>query len=73
MEHYCFIGAACLMFFCIKLLYVDDSDTLAEDHALLVNRYVVSIVVVVVCRRALMERRWNEHVVVSDSLARPTI
>lgn len=26
------------MFFCIKLLYVDDSDTLAEDHALLVNR-----------------------------------
>lgn len=27
------------MFFCIKLLYVDDSDTLAEDHALLVNRW----------------------------------
>jgi len=37
-EHYSYIGAACLMFFCIKLLYVDDSDTLAEDHALLVNR-----------------------------------
>jgi len=27
------------MFFCIKLLYVDDSDTLAQDHALLVNRW----------------------------------
>ena len=27
------------MLFCIKLLYVDDSDTLAEDHALLVNRF----------------------------------
>ena len=26
------------MFFCIKLLYVDDSSTLASDHALLVNR-----------------------------------
>jgi hypothetical protein len=38
LEHYSFIGAACLMFFCIKLLYVDDADTLAEDHALLVNR-----------------------------------
>jgi hypothetical protein len=39
-EHYSFIGAACLMFFCIKLLYVDDSETvLAQDHALLVNRY----------------------------------
>jgi hypothetical protein len=37
LEHYGFIGAACLLFFCIKLLYVDDSDTLAEDHALLVN------------------------------------
>jgi hypothetical protein len=37
-EHYCFVGAACLMLYCIKLLYVDDSDTLAEDHALLVNR-----------------------------------
>jgi hypothetical protein len=38
LEHYSFIGAACLMFFCIKLLYVEDADTLAEDHALLVNR-----------------------------------
>lgn len=38
LEHYFFLGAACLMFFCIKLLYVDDADTLAEDHALLVNR-----------------------------------
>ena len=37
LENYGFIGAACLLFFCIKLLYVDDSDTLAEDHALLVN------------------------------------
>lgn len=39
LEHYSFIGAACLMFFCIKLLYVDDSGTVAEDHALLVNRW----------------------------------
>jgi Bacterial low temperature requirement A protein (LtrA) len=39
LEHYSFVGAACLMFFCIKLLYVDDADTRAEDHALLVNRY----------------------------------
>ena len=39
LEHYSFIGSACLMLFCIKLLYVDDSDTLAEDHALLVNRF----------------------------------
>ncbi len=38
--HYSFIGAACLMLFCIKLLYVtDDADTIAEDHALLVNRF----------------------------------
>jgi hypothetical protein len=37
-EQYSFIGAACLMLFCIKLLYVDDSATLATDHALLVNR-----------------------------------
>jgi hypothetical protein len=33
-----FIGASCLLLFCIKLLYVEDSATLAEDHALLVNR-----------------------------------
>lgn len=38
-EHYAFIGAACLLFFCIKLLYIDDTDTLAEDHAVLVNRF----------------------------------
>lgn len=37
-EQYSFIGAACLMLFCIKLLYVDDSSTLTSDHALLVNR-----------------------------------
>jgi hypothetical protein len=40
LAHYSFIGAACLMLFCIKLLYVtDDADTIAEDHALLVNRF----------------------------------
>jgi hypothetical protein len=40
LEQYSFIGAVCLLFFCIKLLYVDDeSDTLAQDHALLVNRW----------------------------------
>jgi len=38
-EHYAFVGSACLMFFCIKLLYVDDSENVAEDHALLVNRW----------------------------------
>jgi hypothetical protein len=37
-EQYAFIGAACLLLFCIKLLYVDDSSTLVADHALLVNR-----------------------------------
>lgn len=37
-EQYSFIGAACLLLFCIKLLYVDDSSTLVSDHALLVNR-----------------------------------
>jgi hypothetical protein len=37
-EQYSFIGASCLLLFCIKLLYVDDSSTLASDHALLVNR-----------------------------------
>ncbi|GKY99902.1 hypothetical protein MPSEU_000943800 [Mayamaea pseudoterrestris] len=36
---YCFIGSSCLLLFCIKLLYVDDTDTLAQDHALLVNRW----------------------------------
>jgi hypothetical protein len=39
LEEYSFIGAVCLMFFCIKLLYVEDSDTLVEDHALLINRW----------------------------------
>jgi Bacterial low temperature requirement A protein (LtrA) len=37
-EQYSFIGACCLLMFCIKLLYVDDANTLAADHALLVNR-----------------------------------
>jgi hypothetical protein len=37
-EQYLFIGASCLMLFCIKLLYVDDSGTLASDHALLISR-----------------------------------
>lgn len=40
MQDYLFIGAVCLLFFCIKLLYVnDDEDTLAQDHALLGNRW----------------------------------
>jgi len=40
LSHYAFIGAACLLLFCIKLLYVtDDVDTFVEDHALLVNRF----------------------------------
>lgn len=39
LEDYSFIGAACLMFFCIKLLYVDDSNTFVTDHPLLVNRW----------------------------------
>ena len=38
-EDYAFLGSACLMFFCIKLLYVDDTTNRAEDHALLVNRW----------------------------------
>lgn len=33
-----FIGGTCLLLFCIKLLYCDDANTLASDHALLVNR-----------------------------------
>ncbi len=37
-QDYSFIGATCLLLFCIKLLYVDDANTLASDHALLVNR-----------------------------------
>lgn len=36
-EQYSFIGSACLLLFCIKLLYVDDAATFAADHALLVN------------------------------------
>jgi hypothetical protein len=40
LAHYSFVGAACLMLFCIKLLYVTDgADTFVEDHALLVNRF----------------------------------
>lgn len=37
-EQYSFIGASCLLLFSIKLLYVDDSNVLVTDHALLVNR-----------------------------------
>mmetsp|Transcript_7414 Transcript_7414/g.12332 ORF Transcript_7414/g.12332 Transcript_7414/m.12332 type:complete len:543 (+) Transcript_7414:450-2078(+) len=37
MENYAFIGACCLMLYCIKLLYSDDAPKLAQDHALLVN------------------------------------
>ncbi len=40
LQEYSFIGSVCLLFFCIKLLYVnDDADTLAQDHALLGNRW----------------------------------
>ena len=35
---YSFVGACCLILFCIKLLYVEDSNIAVEDHALLVNR-----------------------------------
>jgi hypothetical protein len=38
LEQYSFIGSTCLLLFCIKLLYCDDANTLASDHALLVNR-----------------------------------
>ena len=37
-RQYSFIGSTCLLLFCIKLLYCDDANTLASDHALLVNR-----------------------------------
>mmetsp|Transcript_64650 Transcript_64650/g.72270 ORF Transcript_64650/g.72270 Transcript_64650/m.72270 type:complete len:577 (-) Transcript_64650:1026-2756(-) len=37
-RQYSFIGGTCLLLFCIKLLYCDDANTLASDHALLVNR-----------------------------------
>ena len=38
-EQYAFLGSSCLVLFCIKLLYVEDSEgTQAKDHALLVNR-----------------------------------
>lgn len=37
-RQYSFIGSCCLLLFCIKLLYCDDANTLASDHALLVNR-----------------------------------
>jgi hypothetical protein len=35
---YSFIGSTCLLLFCIKLLYCDDANTFASDHALVVNR-----------------------------------
>jgi len=37
-EQYSFIGTCCLILFCIKLLYVDDSNTAVQDHALLINQ-----------------------------------
>ena len=38
-EQYCFLGLVCFLLFCIKLLYVDDSYSVApSDHALLVSR-----------------------------------
>ena len=37
-RQYSFIGSTCLLLFCIKLLYCDDANTLASDHALMVNR-----------------------------------
>lgn len=39
LEQYLFLGAACLLLFCIKLMYVDDSKSIeARDHALFVSR-----------------------------------
>jgi hypothetical protein len=38
-EQYLFLGSACLLLFCIKLLYVDDNISVdAHDHALVVSR-----------------------------------
>jgi len=37
-KQYSFIGSTCLLLFCIKLLYCDDANTFASDHALLINR-----------------------------------
>jgi low temperature requirement protein LtrA len=38
LEHYLFIGATCLIMFCIQLLYIDsDSNVLPQDHALIVH------------------------------------
>ena len=38
-EQYMFLGFACFLLFCIKLLYVDDTFSIdPQDHALLVNR-----------------------------------
>ena len=37
-EDYTFLGSACLLLFCFKLLYVEDWNHKTEDHALLVNR-----------------------------------
>ena len=42
MEQYSFVASACLLLFCIKMLYVDDSGTLATDHALLISRAAAS-------------------------------
>ena len=39
-EQYVFFASACLLLFCIKLLYVTDTYTVdAREHALLVNRF----------------------------------
>ena len=35
---YLYVGGVCLLLFGIKLMYVDDFPTLAQDHALLMNR-----------------------------------
>lgn len=39
MEQFFFLGLPCFLLFCIKLIYVDDSFSVApKDHAMLVNR-----------------------------------
>ena len=39
-QQYVFFGAACLLLFCVKLLYVTDNFSVdASEHALLVNRF----------------------------------
>jgi len=38
-EQYLFLGSACLLLFCIKLMYVDDSKSIeARDHAIFVSK-----------------------------------